>query len=254
MTAIRTTDYYLEVARGNVDGVTAGFIVGVNPDLGDTTTEAITDMGGNYTYLTADTQLYASSSSASDTSISVLVVGLDEDYIEVSRIVTVTGQTQVALSGLMFRVHAALVTGSTAPVGEIYIAESDTLTGGVPDTASAVKAKIPLSGLAGEPAEYASDNISHLGLYTVPAGKTLHFLYLTASVAKNQDATLVGRVRPFGGSWLGRSPTPLYQTPAVQEFQNRLPLAEKTDFELRAIAGNPNSEMQVQVQFVLVDN
>lgn len=254
MSFFGNNDYYLEVSRGNVPGVTPGFIVGIIPSLGSTNTETVWDVGGNYVYLTADTTLYASSSSASDTAVTVLVTGLDDNFIEISRVVTVAGQSQTALSGDMFRVHAALVIGSTTPVGDIYIAETDTLTSGVPDTISKVKAKIPLSGIAGDPAEFASDNFSHSGFYTVPAGKTFHFIYLTASTAKNQDVVIGGRVRVDGGVWFNRSPTPIYQSAAVQEFQTRLPLAEKTDLEFRAIAGSSGSSLQFQLQFVLVDN
>ena len=254
MSFFGNNDYYLEVSRGNVPGVTAGFIVGVIPSLGELNTETVWDVGGTYDYLTTDTQLYISSSSASDTSVSVLVTGLDDTFTEITRTVTVSGQSQVALSGLMFRVHAAFVVGATSPVGDLYIAESTTLSSGVPTTNAPIKAKIPLSGIAGDPVEFASDNFSHSGFFTVPAGKTFHFIYLTASTAKNQDVILGGRVRPFGGSWFNRSPTPLYQSAAVQEFQTRLPLTEKTDLEFRAIAGSAGSSLQFQLQFVLVDN
>ena len=254
MTAIRTTDYYLEVAKGNVEGTTTGFIVGVNTDVGSVNTESIWDVGGDYVYLTANTQLYASSSSASDTSVSIVVTGLDEDFIEVTRTVTVTGQTQVALSGLMYRVYNAFVIGSSSPVGDIYIAESTTLSGGVPTTNAPIKSKIPLSTIVGEAAEFASDNFSHNGFYTVPAGKTLHLVYFTTSIRKNEDAIISGRVRLEGGVWFNRSPTPLYQSPTVQEFNTRLPIAEKTDLEWRVIAGSAGTQIQFQLQFVLVDN
>ena len=254
MTAIRTTDYYLEAAKGNVAGITPGFLVGINRDVGNTVTETIWDVGGSYVYLTADTQLYASSSSASDVAVSVIVTGLDDNFIEVTRTVTLNGQTQVALSGLMYRVFNAFVTGSTSPVGDVYISESTALTAGVPTDETKNKAKIPLSNIVGDAAEFASDNFSHNGIYTVPADKTLHLIYFTGSIGKNQDATISGRVRTNGGVWFNRSPTPLYQTATVQEFKTRLSIVEKSDLEFRVIAGNINTNIQFQVQFVLVDN
>ena len=152
MSFFGNNDYYLEVSRGNVPGVTAGFIVGVIPSLGELNTETVWDVGGTYDYLTTDTQLYISSSSASDTSVSVLVTGLDDTFTEITRTVTVGGQSQVALSGLMFRVHSAFVTGPASPGGDLYISESTTLSGGVPTTNAPIQAKIPLSGISGDPA------------------------------------------------------------------------------------------------------
>ena len=63
-------DYYLEVSKGNIPGTVAGFISGNNPDVSTTVSETIWSQGGSYVYLTADTQLYISSSSASDTALS----------------------------------------------------------------------------------------------------------------------------------------------------------------------------------------
>ena len=247
-----SSDFYLEVAKGNVPGHAIGFIVGANPNIGDTNTETVWDVGGNYEYLTEDTQLYVSSSSASDTAVSVLITGLDDTYTEVVRTVAVNGQSQVMLSGLMFRVFNAVVIGPTSPVGDLYIAETDTLSLGVPVTTTKVKGKIPLSGIdAGT--GFASDNISHNGLYTVPAGKTFHGLEVRGFAGKNQDLVFSGRVRQFGGVWLNRSPSPLYQSAVVQEFSNRLPIPEKTDLEFRAIASNVWSKFQFQFQFILVD-
>ena len=253
MSYFGTTDPYLEIARGNIDGITNGFIVGANNNIGTANTETVWDVGGNYVYLTADTQLYISSSDALDVAVTVIVTGLDDTYTEVTRSVTVGGQSQVALSGLMFRVFNAVVISSTSPVGDLYVAETDTLTGGVPDVITKVKAKIALSGVD-VGTGFASDNISHNGIYTVPAGKTFHGLEVRGFAGKNQDLTFSGRVRPFGGSWLNRSPSPLYQSVAVQEFNNRLPIFEKTDLEFRAIATNPATIFQFQFQFVLVDN
>ena len=63
-----------------------------------------------------------------------------------------------------------------------------------------------------------------------------------------------GRVRPLGGSWLNRSPSPIYQSSVLQDFDNRLPLSEKTDLELRVIAGSEGFAFEFQFQFILVDN
>lgn len=254
-----TRDYLTEVAAGRVPGASSGFIVGLNRDVGATNSESVTDHGGNYTYLTANTQLYVSSSSASDTDVDITLVGLDEDYAPITLTANTNGQSQVALSAATaFRVYVVSVSGSTSPVGDLYIAETDTLTSGVPDTATKIKAKIPLTvDMAGAPMNtgtaYASDNISHLGLYTVPAGKRMAVYTIISSTEKNDNLRLTGRLRPFGGVWLSRNPVPVYQNNVKIRFEPPIMIPEKADLEFRALAGSAGGESQVQTFFVLED-
>lgn len=259
MSFFGSTEYYLEVQKGNIPGEKAGFVVGKNPYVGATNTETIWDQGGNYTYLTADTQLYISSTSASDTSVLVIITGLDEDYVEVTRTVTTNGQNQVAISGLMLRVHAILIGGSTSPVGDLYLAETDSLTAGAPNTVSKIKGNVPLArdtsgAIIDSGTDFASDNFSHLGIYTVPAGKTAYLIYGITQLGKNFDITIGGRVRSFGGVWFNRFPNELYQNTTAIEFRVPLAVPEKTDLEWRVIAGSAGSSISFQVQFILVDN
>ena len=260
MSYFASTDYYLEVARGNVPGTTAGFVVGRNPDVGNLATETVWDYGGQYTYLTANTQLYASSSSASDTAVTLLLSGLDDSYNPVTTTVTLNGQTQVAFSlATVFRIYTVSVIGATSPIGEVFIAETDTLTAGAPNTASKVKAKISLSTDENNAAvdtgtRFASSNITHLGLYTVPAGKTMRVLKIIANAGKNDNIKLGGKIRPFGGVWLDRNPNAIYQTDSIIDFVPPLVLPEKADIEFTAIAGSVNSLSQAQAMFILDDN
>ena len=254
-------DYYLEVAKGNVAGTTGGFVVGRNNDVGATNSESVWDIGGNYTYLTADTQLYISSTDALDVDVDIIITGLDDNYLQVTRTVNTNGQSQVAISDLMFRVLTVFTAPTSAnhPVGDIYLAETDTLTAGVPNTATKIKALIPLARTSAgvtidSGTDFASDNFSHLGLYTVPAGKTAYLIAGFTFVGKNSDVTFSGRVRLQGGHWFNRSPSELYQAPGPQGFEVRLPIGEKTDIEWRCIAGSVGTTVNFQVQFVLVDN
>ena len=260
MTAIRTTDYFLEVARGNVAGSSSGFIVGRNPDVGNTATETLWDQGGQYTYLTANTQLYASSTSASDTTVTLFLSGLDDSYNPMTQTVTLNGQSQAAFSSADgFRVHTVTVTGSTSPIGDVYIAETDTLTGGVPDTATKIKAKIALStdtinGVIDTGTRFASSNITHLGLYTVPLGKTMRIVRILSTSGKDDNVKLGGKVKLFGGVWLDRNPNAIYQSTSFIDFDPALSLPEKADLEFTAIAGSVNSLSQAQAFFILDDN
>ena len=258
MSFTTSSDHFLNVSRGLVDGQEAGFIIGQNPSVPATSSVAVCDQG-DFDYLTADTELFISSSSASDTAVTVIVQGLDDTFTRIVRSVTVSGQTQAALSGFMFRVHIAVVTGSVEPVGALYIAESDTLTAGVPDTAAKIKAVIPLTidtmaTIIDTGTEYASDNISHLGVFTVPAGFTMFVLANLGYTNKNDNVKLGGRVRPNGGVWFNRNPLPVYQSNVTINFEPPLLVPEKTDIEFRAVAGSADSHAGIQVFFILVEN
>lgn len=255
-------DYPLEVSKGNIPGSSILTLFGRNTVIQTGATETVWDYGGSYEYLTADTQLYLSSTSASDTAVVIVVQGLDSDYNEVQYVATLNGQSQVALSGLMFRVHNVFTSPASpaTPLGDVYLAESDTLTGGEPDTPSKVKSMIRLARDTNEAiidsgTDFASDNFSHNGFYTVPAGKTAYAYYAVVFIGKNDDVAFSGRIRlQPGGVWWNRSPSELYQNAPVQEFQTRLGIPEKTDLEWRVIAGSPNSAINFQLQLILVDN
>lgn len=255
MSYFGSTEFLLEVSKGNVPKHSMVTVVGATPSLGSAGTETIWDVGGSYTYLTADTTLYISSSSASDTSVTVLVTGKDDNYNAVTQTVITNGQTQVALGTQMFRVEICTVIGGTSPIGDLYIAESDTLTGGVPNTASKIKSKIPLSGVD-VGTGFASDHITHNGFATVPAGHKWYALSVQAYVNKNVDLTFSGRFRAENGVWINRSPSPLYQNIAYQPFNQYLQLPAKADFEGRAIAGagSAGSSFQFQFQFLQVED
>lgn len=244
-----------QIAAGTVPGVAIGLMVGKNSAVGTTATETVWDQGGNYTYLSADTTLYVSSTSASDTAVSIVVPGLDDTYTEVTRTATLNGQTQVALNGDLFRNKDLIVVSSTTPVGDIYLAESDTLTAGVPDTASKIKGKIPLSGID-IGTEYASDNSSHNGFVTVPAKKTLFGLRALITTGKDENISIGGRVKLGSATapWLNRAEVPIYQSLFNFPFDIRSPLPAMSELQFRAIAGSANSLAQFQVQYLLIDD
>ena len=253
-------DYFTEVSLGNVPGSTAGFAIGVNRGVGTAAETFVGDQGGLNTDLGGATQLYISSSSASDTDVDVVISNIDENYVSETLTVTTNGQTQVAISAATgFDVQVMLVTGSTTPVGDLYLAETDTLTGGVPDTASKIRAIIPLSvteagAASGAGTDFASDNISHLGRVTVPAGKQMLIYTIIVGTNKNDNVKIQGRVRFFGGPWLNRNPIPAYQSNVPVVFNPPLLLPEKTSLQFMATGGSVDSNAQVQAFFILRDN
>lgn len=245
-------DYFTEIALGNTPGKSSQIILARNLNIGDSVFETIWDQGGSVVYLSGDTQLFVSSSSASDTNVDVAVIGLDNDYIEVVRTVNTGGQSQVALSGLMRFPHIAVVFSPTSAVGDLYIAESDTLTAGVPDTASKIKTKIPLT--VNDSGDFASNGISHNGFRAIPAGKTLLGIELSNSTAKNNDVTIEFWLKSFGSSWQSLGVNWLYQSLALLPFPVRFGALEKSQIEFRVLSGSPTGMIDLQLELLLVDN
>lgn len=259
-----STNYLYETAFGRIENVSNGFFVGQNNKVGTTSFESVIDQGGHYTYLTANTQLYVSSSDPLDTEIEVLMQGLDDEYNPIVLTATTdgaNGQVQVPLSSATsFRTDTFFVSGNKTPVGELYLAEIDTLSGGVPIDPTKIKAKIPFStDVNGDPVdtgtEFASDNFSHLGIISVPAGKRMAVNGLILATGKDDNIKIGGRLRPPGGAfkWFNRNPVPVYQSNIILEFKAPIIVPEKYDLNFMAIAGSPDSLAQVQGFFTLED-
>lgn len=240
--APRVKDFNIEIERGKIEGHRIINIEGRNPSLAFETEETIWDQGGIYTYLTEDTQLYVSSSSAADINIPITIEGLDDQYNEVTRTGILNGQNQVAIDGNIFRIFHAVVRGSVYPQGDIYLAESDTLTGGVPDTETKIKAKI-IQGRGN----------TSMGMYTVPAGKTAYGIVVIFVVGKGDDINFKPFGRLQGEIFTSQGEFNLYQN--VHSFELvGISLPEKSDLEYRAVAGNAEATATLFLGAYLIDN
>lgn len=264
MSNFGSVDWFYEVSAGRVPKTKGAFFIGINPNMTVGSSQTIWDQGGSYVYLTADTTLYASSSSASDTDVDIIVTGLDETYTEITRTVNLNGQSQVALSGDMFRVFTAIVaeTSNNTPLGDVYIAEADTLTGGVPDTASKIKSKIPLSvdmnnAVIDSGTEFASSNSTHNGFFTVPAGYRAFIRQGALAAGKNDDIITGGRIRFYDevgasyGPWLDRNPSPIYQGFNNLDFILPIQLPERAELEFRAVPSATGARASIQFFYAL---
>jgi hypothetical protein len=154
------------IALGRYPGVYMVDKFGENPAVG-TTEEDIWQIGGKETLLTTAQTMYAScTDNVNGVGQVIKVDGLDADWDEQTGYATLTGQTQapvVAADGsaqTWMRVHKAFqVSAEPDPVGDVYIAESDTLTGGVPDTTTKVHGYIDYTDAAQQ---------TEKAMYTVP--------------------------------------------------------------------------------------
>lgn len=217
--------YLLDIAEGNIDNHARFSMNGTNPDVA-AAWENVWDYGGLYTYLTTAAAMYISSSDNGDTQ-DYIVVGLDANWDEQSVTVTATGQTQarVGTTETFIRVLHCYNAGATDNAGDIYIAESDSLTAGVPDTASKVKCMIR-----------ATHNSGFSGHYSVPNGKTAYLMDVVISAGTLKQTDVHFRYRAFGGVFLVARELALYGTSFVANASIPHSIPAKTDVDLVAFS------------------
>lgn len=227
-------DFDTAVGLGMIPGVRRVTALGNNPVIDQgTIPEDVWSVGGLYPWMTASTALEIISTSASDTAAgvgarTVLIQGLDINYLEVNQTVTLNGTTAVAIPLPLLRVNSALImsAGSTGVnVGDINIRR---VTGGT------VQCQIPLGY-----------GISRMALFTVPAGNTLSVHSILFAQTKTGGVERNVTVSNFIQSPNGFYRMPLevsvgQGTPYRHEGKPGITLAEKTDFAFRVNAASSN--------------
>lgn len=243
------TDFYQEVTLGNIPGQARGQTGANNPGLSADNLESVnnirleTGTGMLYPFLTADTTLFASSSSASDTGTYV-VVGLDDTLTEVTRFVTLTGQTPVALSGDIFRISIMLSITGTNSVGSIYLSsDSGDITDGVPVTLSKVLAKIDVGGQQ-----------SIISSRTVPAGKKMYIFAIESQTSKAADVDINIRFRfTLTDEFSNSPPFQVFQSGVNVIEKMGFVIPEDAEFDIAASSPTAGSKVTVGILLVFID-
>lgn len=233
----------LAVAKGLVPGHSTGTIFGRNQDIDPAAEELIWDYGGLETYLPADTELFLSSTNAADTNVGVFIWGMTDDYKFKQIMHTHTaGQAQHSI-GNFFRIFRMVIVSGDAPLGDIYIAEADTLTLGVPDTSTKVHGYME-----------QGTNITHKASGTVPIDHSMYVHRLFMGVRRGEDAVIQFRQKAFGApAFVEASSFPLYQNTQFLEFDPPFLIPAQTMFEFTATTVTNNTQVIVNTAYTLVD-
>ena len=167
ITQVGTSEpFELQVSRGQIPGHTARNIFGTATAIG-TTFRTPWELANttDLPFLSAQSQLTLSSSSASDTAVSVLINGLDDNYLEVSEVVALNGTTGVTTTK-EFRFINDLITVVGNAVG-------------------LVSAKVGATTYAAITAGYGRNQAA---VYHVPAGHSFYLGRIDAfSASANND-------------------------------------------------------------------
>jgi len=227
--------WQVQVARGLIPGVTGLSISGYNPDVG-TSFVPIWHADTAYTYINTATQLTVWSDSASDTNVSVLISGLNSNYVPITETVVLTnGATGVLTTSSFLRVNNMSLNRVPMNVGVIHAGNNGKST---------VLCTIE-----------AGSGRSQQTIYTVPAGYTF---YLTqVNYYTNNTGNNTGLFR----SWT-QSPTGLINVVLTFPFPENYnstkvvprPYTEKTDIQWQVANKTGSSAIGGQIEGYLIQN
>lgn len=221
-----TQEYFHQISQGNIANNEAVNIMANNNNVA-TTQETVWGESGLYIFPSSASTMTISSSDANDTSAgtglrTITVQGLDTDYLEITEVVSLNGQTGVTTSNSYLRINRLIgaTAGSTnSNEGTVYIG-----TGSI---------------TAGKPANVFNlveigSNISHTGIFTVPVSK---FFYIPSAIfsvesGKFVEITLVAAAE----NGIPLELTEWDISGAVMVFNSQISrgIPQKADLEMRA--------------------
>ncbi len=215
--------YLYDLAEGNIANHSVLDKFGRDPTIA-TTDEEMWDQSQSYTYLTSAATLYASSSEGADDQ-EITVFGLDANYDNQTATVTLTGQSQAEIIGVTWiRVFRAYNSDSSDTTGDVYIAETDDLTGGVPDAAAKIKIKI-----------LKENQQTLMSIWTVPAGKTAFIVAWYGSTNAKKITTFKFKSRENGKVFRTQRTKDIQEGSYTQKFVMPLSFPEKTDLVITSM-------------------
>lgn len=229
-----TEDSKLNVSRGLVQDAEVRNIFGYQT-AGDTTLRALWEFSAtNYVFPTSSITMTVTSASASDDGKSLLIKGLDANYLEITDTVTITGEGDVNTNIPFFRINDIILLTGTTNVGLIT----------VQNTGKTVK----YGGIR------AGDGRNQASIFTVPADHC-YFLYRIDAFSNDSSSSKPAVFRNFSRNVSGQE----YNTARTTFFNNmniqrRLPFkySEKTDIQFQCATNQGTHELSVFGEGILI--
>jgi hypothetical protein len=234
--------FELQVSRGQITGHTVVNLFGNTTTLGSTAYgplwEGLTGSGGAYVYPASAVVMTLASSSASDTAVTIRVIGLGADFVDQTEDVALNGTTGVVTTKTFLRINKMETVAGNA-VGNVTAVNGGT-----------TYAKIT-----------AGNGVTQMSLYTVPAGYTFYQTYLQADTNTSVTSGAYVRLRTYTvhNEFVGSVITAELQTAFVQQLLIPLsfPVAfpEKHDIQYQMFgAGGAGAVANIYVGGVLIAN
>lgn len=234
-TTLQSASFNQQVAMGKVPGVTGLSISGYRLSSGTGFLPAWED--GTYVYFPSAQVVRVWSESASDTDVSVLISGLDANYVQQTETVVLTnGITGVLTTKEFLRINSIRLTRAPNNVGLIHAGSSD-------KTITLAYIGTTTNNSAGR---------SQMTVYTVPAGYTFFLTQSNWYQGSNQLATYRSWTRNPDGLISIVLNFPILDNYLSVKVVPR-PYVEKTDIQWQASVG-ANSPIGGQIEGYLISN
>ena len=147
----KNEQFNLQVSRGQIPGHEVVTVFGFASAV-STAFVAVWENNAAYVFPTVASTMLLSSSSASDTAVTIQIDGLDASYRRIKELVTVTGTAGVATTNTFWRINSMITTAGVA-VGTIFAKNAGGTT----------YAQIAIG-----------NGRTNMGVYTVPVDHTLY--------------------------------------------------------------------------------
>lgn len=233
-------DEKINIARGLYKGVSSTHKFGAVPSMATNTTGSVWDVSDTlypWSAFASASAVTVDRADAGDANKVVTIVGLDENYAEVTDTCTLTNASgNTTDTGTTFiRVFRAFVSTGATNVGDIDIKVSTT-----------VVARI-----------HADLGQTLMAIYTVPAGCTAYLMRGIMTVAANADATGNMYVRYFGQDAFRIGHTfEVAGTGGTYDYEFSVPqvIPEKSDIDVRASVRSNNARVTAAFDIILKAN
>lgn len=218
-TVVRPTDFFNEVAQGVRQGWTTWNKWGYNPDIDTAAAEDIWSIGGTFTQLSSAETMDLVSTSANDTSAgtgarSVIIYGVDANYMEQTEVVTLNGTTPVTTSNTWLGINrvAIYLAGSTGyNEGDINVTAT---------TATTNQAQIP-----------ATEGSTQQALFFVPAQQQAYLDWMLINIVKTSGgATPTVTVKMYVTSLVSNSRYEVFRHIVDTSVENTVELTPSQPF------------------------
>lgn len=243
----------LSIAAGELNGYESIYVSGLLCEMDKTDLPSdIWIPGGTYAFSTSAATHYISSSDNADDQ-QIKVVGLDENWEQQIKFVNLVGQTKTTIEGKFLRINSIHNVDRTSFAGTVYVYEDNTVSVGVPQTASKIRAVA--SSLL---------QVYRGTIYTVPANKTAFIIEAFSNVGPKTGTVLNDKgvevslyVRDYGHIFctLAIRIASLYENTLTHHFPIPYRINEKTDIKLTCTeCFVDNSKIFAGLYMVLMNN
>ncbi len=243
--AEKARNFFIETTKGNIVGQVTGNKFGQNLAVG-TSEEDIQSQGGTLVFLeSAEFISIISSDTTNDillgaNATSVLIQGLDENFIAISEIVNLSA-TSTNTTNQYIRVNKMLVN----QVGNYSASNTGTITG-TSATSSTVQIEIP----AGE----GQSKTTH---FTVPAGQNLIITAFRVTMDTGKEIDIIFKIRENADDII----PPMSPVKTIRDLKGldsptsgvslgNLKFDEKTDLWVVGVTSTGTSQIEVNYDFV----